>query len=136
MDDLRKSLLLSAMASQRAQREAPLFVNGKKVKNLKYCHQLVRDTAKAFAGEIYEEVMHHNENWEAWQAMCPDLTKEKLQSEFIKLMWPRLLDDARATLAKMLAGPIAEPLKEQIYRALILDGQIRGKRGPKPIFRQ
>lgn len=131
---------------QRALRANPLrpvassdivFLDGKPHKNLQYCHELVRDTAKALAGAIYESAMVHNENYEIWQRMCVDLPKAKHQDEWIRLMWPRMLDDARATLAQMLAGPISEDLKSRIHNALILDSELRRKgHGPKPLFRK
>lgn len=133
-EGLKRSLLASANASN--MQNQPIFINGKPHRNVSYCHELVRETAKALAGEIYESAMRFNDNYDVWKRMCPDLSPEKLQAEFIKLMWPRMLGDARATLAKMLAEPIAESLKEQIYRALILDGQIRAKgKPPRRMFK-
>lgn len=136
-DEMRQQLLLGAKLHKRFGAQERIFkLNGQKVKNLRYCHKLVRTTAKVFAAEIYENIMHFNANYEVWQKMCPDLTKGMLQQEFVRLMWPRLIDDARATLAKMLGENIAESLKKEIYSALILDGQIRGRNSVKPLIRR
>lgn len=112
-----------------------LYANGKPVRNLKYCHELIRETAMALAGELYEKAMRDNENHATWKLMCNDMTSEQRLAEFIQLMWPRMIEDARATLARMLATSQNEVLKEHIYNALILDGQLRAKgKGPQPKF--
>lgn len=117
--------------------QAPMVMNGRKVKNLQYCHELVRDTAKALAGDVYEAAMMDNDNYATWKLLCNDLDDKFMQAEWIKLMWPRMIDDARATLAQLLGTSKNELLKEQIHRALILDGELRRSgRGPKPLFRR
>jgi len=131
---LRSALKASAMASRASA--GLMMLNGKPHKNVQYCHELVRSTAKELAAAIYEDGMRDNQNYEMWKRMCPDLPLEKMQEEFVKQMWPRMLDDARATLAKMLAGDCAQSLKDIIYSALILDGQLRAKdKTLSPLFR-
>lgn len=120
----------------RAVKDETFLLNGRKVKNLKYCHALVRDTAKQLAGAIYETAMRDNENYMVWKKLCNDMEPAGMQAEWINLMWPRMLDDARATLAKMLGAPGNEHLKPAIHDALIKDANLRAKgRGPKPLFR-
>jgi|SRR5882724_10376816 len=94
-----------------------------------HCHKLVAQTAKEMAGALYEEVMRDNTLWANWKAQCPDLTPPRLQAMFIELMWPKLIEQARATLAKLLATPLSESLKQQITDALIKDNTLmRGRK--------
>lgn len=98
------------------------------------CHALIADTAKGFAREIYDKIMWDNDAYKAWKEECPDLTKGAAEEEFVRLLWPKLLDDARAILAKMLGDPGKEHLKPAIHDALIKDATVRGDRPLKPLF--
>lgn len=124
------------LAKKMNGRGPKAVLNGRQVVNLQYCHELISDTAKALAGELYAAVMRDNENFTTWKLLCNDLPNSKCEAEFIKLMWPKMLDDARATLSRMLGTNMNESLKQRIYHALILDGDLRKKgRGPKPLLR-
>jgi hypothetical protein len=93
-----------------------------------HCHKLIARTAAGMAFEIYDKLMERNDWYEEWKRKNPDLSGEALANEFVRRIWPTLIDDARATLAGMLACPLDEGLKEEIYQALCLDSQlIRGR---------
>ena len=88
-------------------------------------HKLVAETAKAMAHEVYDEVMRDNGLWKQWKRICPELTRELLEERFVMLLYPRLLESARATLARLLTTNIAEGLKADIHDALVKDQQFR-----------
>ena len=83
-----------------------------------YCHRLIRDTARSMAEEIYEVGASDND----WYEKYPD------RKAYVKAAWPLLIEEARATLARLLTTPINEKLKEQISEALILDNTLRADR--------
>lgn len=84
-----------------------------------HCHVMIRDTAREMAGALYEACASGNNDW---YKANPD------QAAFIARTWPRLVAQARATLAGLLARPIDEALKEQIHDALIKDATLmRGR---------
>lgn len=91
----------------------------------RHAHVLVAKTAKEMAGALFEEMMRDNALYKQWKAQCPELTPKKLQQRFILQAQPLLLEQARATLAKMLTGPYPEALKDQIADALIQDRILR-----------
>lgn len=79
------------------------------------CHPLVAETAREMAAALYEEEAKNND----WFALNPD------QEQFVSLTAPRLLEQARATLAQMLGGTSDEVLKKEIYQALVMDNTLR-----------
>jgi hypothetical protein len=93
----------------------------------KLCHELVAATAKEMAGALYEALMADDEAYADWQAMNPDVAKAKLQGRFIARTWPKLIEQARATLAKLLNTSLNDDLKDQIAKALILDNTLLGR---------
>ena len=94
----------------------------------KHAHKLVYKTARDMAGALYEEVMHDNVNFTTFKALNPGLTPKQLQAKFIAAATPRLLDQARSTLAQMLAGNYPEHLKAAINDALVKDASLmRGR---------
>lgn len=94
-------------------------------------HKLIVETAKGLAGAMYEDMMTvDDEVWAEWKERFPDVPRSALQDKFIELMYPRLLGEARATLAGMLRGPYPESLKDQIHEALVLDNDLKtGRKG-------
>lgn len=90
-----------------------------------HCHFLIAETAMAMAHELYSMAMRDNKVYAEWKAQCPELTPGILEERFCELLWPRLLEQARATLTKMLSGPYDQVLKTQIADALILDNTLR-----------
>lgn len=89
-----------------------------------YAHRLVAKTAREMAEVLFEEVMRDNTVYAAHKRICPELTPQMQRSLFVSLMTPHLLENARATLAGMLAGPYPESLKSKISDALILDQEL------------
>lgn len=93
-----------------------------------HCHKMIRAVAIEMAGELYDLTMRDNDKFAYWKAMCPELTPQIMEAEFIALLWPKLIETARTTLAQLLAQPIAESLKAEIHSALIRDNALsRGR---------
>jgi hypothetical protein len=91
-----------------------------------HCHPLIRSTAIEMAGDLYDLMMKNNVQFAEWKKMHPELrTLAELEIRFIELKWPELLEDARTTLAGMLAGNASEELKMQIHDALVKDHGLR-----------
>lgn len=91
-----------------------------------HCHPLIRATAVEMAGDLYDLMMRNNEQWEEWKKLNPDCQSlSQYEIRFLELKWPELLEDARATLAGMLARPIDEGLKAEIHDALVKDNGLR-----------
>jgi hypothetical protein len=80
------------------------------------------------AGELYDEIMKDNRIWAMWRAAYPALDPEPAEARFIEMMWPKLIERARATLASMLRDQEETPLRNEIARALIDDDQFRPMR--------
>src|SRR5208282_5994901 len=94
-------------------------------------HKLVVETAKKMAHELYAEVMHNNGAYADWKNQCADLTPEIAEEKFVELMYPKLLEPARTTLASMLGMRQYEHLHKGIYEALIRDHALRpGRMAP------
>lgn len=90
-----------------------------------HCHPMIRATAIEMAGELYDIVMRDNKVYAKWKKMCPDLTPTTAEIAFIELAYPKLLEQARATLAGLLATNIAQNLKAEIHDALVKDNTLR-----------
>ena len=72
--------------------------------------------------------MQNDMIWREWQRQHPGLGARGLEEAFVRKFWPRAVEGARATLARMLALPGDEGLKNEISEALILDKQlVRGR---------
>ena len=96
----------------------------------KHAHKMVRETAVGMAGALYDTMMGENEWYAAWKAANPGASGEELFRRFLRKNLSKLLPQARATLAGMLATATDERLKEDIYDALLLDKTlIRGRNG-------
>ncbi len=92
----------------------------------KIVHHLIADTAKAMAQELYEELAHDN----VFYQNNPDQTK------FVDMMYPLLLEQARAMLATMLGEGYPEHLKPTIMDALTKDNTLPRGRNISPAKRQ
>jgi hypothetical protein len=104
------------MPARAAKRELP-------------CHKLIRDTARDMAEELYEVVMKNNAIYEHWKRCCPELTRDIARALFVDMMYPKLIEEARATLAALLAtNAIDEHRKTVIYDALVQDEPLRQRR--------
>lgn len=91
-----------------------------------HCHPMLRATAIEMAGELFDLMMKNNQQWEEWKRINPELsTLAQYEIRFLELKWPELIEDARATLARMLATNIPEDLKLSIHDALVKDQGLR-----------
>lgn len=97
-----------------------------------HTHKLIAETAQAMAHELYDTMMQDNVWYKAWKSANVGASVKALETRFVNRNWPRLVPEARATLAKMLAGPYDGALKQQIYQALILDNSLRRQK-PKDL---
>lgn len=98
-----------------------------------YAHEQVVDTAKGLARQAYEDLMKSdNELYADWKNMCPELTPALCEEMFVELMYPCMLEPARAILARMLANPAYSTLHESIYDALVKDNVLRAGRNADP----
>ena len=92
-----------------------------------HCHPLIRVTAIEMAGELYDLMMKNNVQWQEWKNLHPELggNLAELEIRFLELKWPELLEDARTTLAGLLATNVSEELKIKIHDALVKDNSLR-----------
>jgi len=92
-----------------------------------HCHPLIRVTAIEMAGELYDLMMKNNVQWQEWKNLHPELEGNlaELEIRFLELKWPELLEDARTTLAGLLATNVSEELKIKIHDALVKDNSLR-----------
>lgn len=118
---------------KQIERQEVSIMNGKKVRNVRYAHEQVVEVAKGIAHALYESMMKDNETNAVWKKFCEDLERDEHEEEFVRLAWPHLLDDARATLSRLLGQPGKEHLKEQIFDVLMKDNLIRGTGGLAPV---
>lgn len=106
-----------------------------------HAHKLVASVAEGIAAELFEDLMSDNKTYARFKELAEEFSNFKLEAakfprqalraKFIALAAPRLLEDARTTLAQMLRQTHDESLKETIAEALILDNELRGHReGP------
>lgn len=79
-------------------------------------HNLIADTAKAIALEAYESLAHSNDFYAAW----PN------RDSFVAQNFSMFIPEARIALLKILGSPdYPEAMKEPIYQALLIDGQLK-----------
>ena len=81
-------------------------------RNVPRAHYLVMKTAREFAGELHEV---YSGKWPDFHKAYPS------QNAFVRKYWPAFIEEARATLARLLGENIDEKLKKEIYDALIRD---------------
>lgn len=107
--------------------ELPDVAEGHSTPRTMHVHKMIRATAIDMAAELYKNVMHDNAIYAHWKRLCPELTPTLCEFLFIDMIWPKLVPQARATLASML-GPgnanVSEEMKQQIYHALIEDNAL------------
>lgn len=75
-------------------------------------HRIVTRTAKEFAAELHEQ---YSLRWPAFASTWPS------QNDFVRTHWHFFIEEARATLARLLSTNLREDLKEEIYDGLIRD---------------
>jgi hypothetical protein len=93
--------------------------------NAAFAHKLVYQTAVEMGHELYDVVMQDNEWYEKWKSVNPGLDAKELEDKFVKRNLKVLLPQARSTLAQLLRVSKDEALKEEVYRALVLDKTLK-----------
>ena len=88
-------------------------------------HKLIAETAREMAAELFEHAMVHNERFRAWREASDNLPTEAIRRRYVEMAYPKLIEQARATLAALLAQPIDESLKKTIADALVLDNALQ-----------
>lgn len=84
-----------------------------------YCHKLVAETAKSFARLLHERLCRKDNDF---FVQNPD------ENEFVRQVWPTMIEDARATLVDMFSQPLPDALKDEIAAAIIADNTLtRGR---------
>jgi hypothetical protein len=98
-----------------------------------YAHELVVKTAREMAEQLYEEVMSgSNEMYSGWKEQWPELDEAERQRRFVELLYPKLLEPARAILAHMLGDPQYAHLHESIYDSILKDKALQvGRAAPR-----
>lgn len=86
-------------------------------------HELIAETAKAMAHEVYDTLMSsHNFWYSGWKAKHPGMAPKMLETIFVRQRWGRFIPAARATLARMLQShSLDSTLRDRIEKALVLD---------------
>lgn len=93
-----------------------------------HAHWRVYETAVEMGHQLYDTMMHDNEWYAYWKARWPDLTARELEVRFVAVNVKRLLPQARAMLAQIIATTPDPALKESCYEALCLDATlVRGR---------
>lgn len=82
----------------------------------RHCHKMVRDTAIWLAAEFYEKAAKNN----IFRQQFPS------QEAYMADKWGAFVDEARATLAQMLARSYPEDFKQRVYEALQYNAAAQG----------
>lgn len=94
-----------------------------------HAHEQVVKVARDMAFALYEEAMSgDNELYANWKNNWPDDAPEVRQRKFVELVYPKLLEPARAILAHMLGNPRYAHLHESIYDSIVKDNAVRAGR--------
>jgi len=93
----------------------------------KIVHELIAETAKGMAKALFEQLCLDN-HYYATQVKTGLVTEDS----FVEFTYGQLIEQARTTLAGMLAGGYPESLKEQILDALVKDAELPRKRNFHP----
>ena len=81
--------------------------------------------------------MNDNTAYKNWKTLCEGLNPAEIQAKFIEMMWPKLIEQARKTLATLLGmNTLPEDRKAQIHEALVLDNLLKQGLKPTPMWRQ
>ena len=88
-------------------------------------HRQVMQIAKEMCLALYEQFAKNDEFYKAWPNAY----------SFAKQFWPHFCDEARATMAKILASNENQGLKDSCYDALIKDHSLAPSRKNVPQVR-
>ena len=103
--------------------------NEKSARPSGHAHKLVRETAIAMCGELYDTMMQDNEWYDCWKRANPGANSRELFKRFLARNLSKLLPQARAAMTQILRTSADEQLKESVYEALLLDATlVRGRR--------
>ena len=108
----------------RKTRELPRFGPGLNA------HRLVAEVAVEMAHELFEIYASDNTIYRALRANG-EVSEKAARLVFVERVAPRLLQDARQTLAKMLSQPddiVPTAQKDEIAEALVLDAPLMASR--------
>ena len=92
-------------------------------------HMMIVKVAVEMAEELFEVFARQNDVYAAINR--GEITKKQARRRFVNRMAPKLYEDARQTLTKMLGMPdsqVTHTMKEEIADALIADAPLRANR--------
>lgn len=95
-----------------------------------HAHKLVAETAEEMAQALFEIYASENAIYKQMR-MNGQITEKHARAKFVGRVAPTLFEDARKTLATMLAQPddrVTQHMKTEIYEALIADNEVRALR--------
>jgi hypothetical protein len=95
-----------------------------------HAHKLIAELCEQMANQVFDEAMKKNND--LYRQVCesnPGKAEYELRRIFVRWMAPRLVGDARATLAGMLPTLRDPVLQNKIYDALLADNVLRRGRG-------
>ena len=117
----------------RAQRRARKLKPGP---TSAHCHVEVKKVAEGMAHVLFDEMMGRNEIFSEFKSQHPGLTTSQMERKFVAKLWPQLIEQARATMAGMLASPAySDEQKEEIMHILVQDASlIRGRKNPAQVL--
>lgn len=102
----------------RLNRDKPVKAKG-------FVHELVAETAKGCAREVYQECARNNDFYKLWPS----------EDEFVHRRWHSFIQDARQALTAMLQPHMmtSEEDKATIYEALKLNAAAMPAKSPHSI---
>lgn len=93
-----------------------------------HAHTRVRDTAVEMANELYDTMAGNNLWYAEWKKLHHGASGPALRRRFVAKNAPKLLKQARATIAHLITVTTDDKLKEECYEALLLDATLmRGR---------
>lgn len=82
-------------------------------------HQMIAKLCREMAGTTYERIAARSDGF---------FRENPSQRQWVEKSWPLFIEEARATLAKMLRADMPEGLRETIAQALMQDARLLYKR--------
>lgn len=93
-------------------------------------HWLIVKTAKEMANELFEVYARDNETYRVLRERG-EVTEKVARRKFVNRVAPKLYEEARQTLVKLLAEPeerVTLTMKDTIHEALVADNMLRANR--------
>lgn len=91
-----------------------------------HVHPLVLKTAKEMAETLFEAYAQDNVMYAQFRRH--GWTERRIRRVFVARVAPRLYEEARQTLAGILAGDYPQLMKDEVYDALCKDNLLRANR--------